>query len=232
MDILYRDFGAAQYREIGERLSNPTGLSPHSQIFAPLDVLTDDVASRRYAATPENALSINWYVKLNVDSTRDKKAWESIKVPAGEVLSLYKHIPGYNRLLDVGILVGCGSAGLTADVEIVTYADPATAVHTIATAVDLSVCDEIVADPATLGDYIKRDDSYLVKVSITPPFTDADGNGVFVKDAGTPCEERACLNLLVHTHLRHMCFHDAIRGCRLDDSNCGCESSPAPATCE
>lgn len=242
MDVLYRDFGAARYRSIDERMANPSAFSPAAQIFQPLSTLTSEVACRRYQATPENGLTTNWYVKLNVDSKRDKKAFDNLVVPAGETLNLYKHLPGYNRLLDVGVMVGCGSHAMATDIEIVKYADPATAVHTVAAGVDLSVCDdfacEITGDadadkglPAG-GDYIKRDDSYLLCVKITPPFTNADGDGVFVDQAGTTCETRACLHLIVHAHLRNMCFADTLTGCRLDDYGCDCETQTAPPDCD
>lgn len=240
MNILYRDFGAARYRSTSERLNNPVGLSPHSQIFAPLDTLTPETAERRYQSTPENGLTTNWYVKLNIDSVRDKKAWADIVVPAGEQLCLFKHLPGYNRLLDVGVLVDCGSHAMATDIDIVKVSDPDTSIFSVAAGVDLTVCDDFAADippngegdagAAVIGDYIKREDSYLLRVCITPPFTDADGNGVFVSEAGTPCEEASCLRLLVHAHLRNMCFSDVIRGCRLEDGCCD-EAPDAPADC-
>lgn len=223
MDILYRDFGAARYRSTDERFAAGTSLSPHSQVFQPLSVLTPTVATRRYQSTPENALSLNWYVKLDIDTARDNKAWASIKVPAGETLDLYKELPGWNRLLDVGVLVGCNTDDMgEADISVVTYDDPTTDVHVVAAALDLTTVSDTAEaiSPATGGDYISRETPYLIKVSLTPPFTDADGNGVFVKGANTPCEERACLRLVVHAHLRNMCFKDTIRGCNLEDYGC------------
>lgn len=241
MKILYRDFGAARYRTIDERMANPSPLSPHSQVFSPLDMLTEAVACKRHQATPENALSLNWYVKMNIDSARDHKAWESIKVPAGEKLELYKHLPGWNRLLDVGVLVFGASHAMDTDIEIVKFADPDTAVHTIQTGINLSIPDDFAADItvngegdegfATVGDYIKRSDSYLLKVTITPPFTDEDGNGVFVKGLNTGCEERACLKLVVHAHLRNMCFSDSIVGCKLENYGCDFTHEAPPNDC-
>ena len=238
-DLLYRDFGAARYRTIEERMANPGGLSPHLQVFAPLSTLTQEVADKRYQAAPENALSVNWYVKLNIDSVRDQKSWSTLVVPQGEQLCLFKHLPAYNRLLDVAVLVGCGSHAMLTDVDIVKYSDPATSVFSVAAAQDLSVCtdfavlapDPLDAGPPIVSSYIAREDSYLLRVCITPPFTNGDGDGVFVENPGTPCEEKACIKLIVHAHLRNECFADTLRGCRLEDY-CDCSSDVPPADCE
>lgn len=230
MKVLYRDFGAARYRPIAERMANPAALSPHSQVFAPISVLTSEVAERRYQSTPENALSLAWYVKANMDSVRDQKAWDDLVVPAGEKLEILKHLPGWNRLVDVAVLVGCGSHAMSTDIDIVTFEDQDTSILSVAAGVDLSVCDDLaVLAPAAMS-YIKRDASYMVKISITPPFTNANGDGVFTKGKGTSCEERACLRLLVHAHLRNMCFSEVLRGCRLEDY-CGCASDVLPDDC-
>lgn len=221
---LYRDFGAARYRPTDERLGSISGgFSPHSQLLQPLAVLTNEVMERRYQSTPENSLSLDWYVKADIDTQRDHKTWESVVVPAGETLDLFKHLPGWNVLQYVGVLVGCGSNAGLADISIVSYDDTGTDIAPVAAGVDLSVVDEQVAaiEAATMGLYIKRDAHLLLKISITPPFTDADGNGVFVKNAGTGCEERACIKLMVHAHLRNMCFKEVLRGCNLEDYGCG-----------
>lgn len=181
---------------------------------------------RRYQSTPENALSLDWYVKMDIDTARDHKTWESIVVPAGETLDLFKHLPGWNILQYVGALVGCGSNAGLADISIVSADDTSTDIAPVAAGVDLAVVDETVVpiEAATMGLYVKRNDHLLLKVAITPPFTDADGNGVFVLNAGTGCEERACIRLMVHAHLRNMCFKEVLRGCNLEDYGCGdCE---------
>jgi len=223
MDILYRDFGAARYRSTDERFAAASSLSPHTQLFQPLSVLTPGVAMRRYQSTPENALSLNWYVKLDIDTARDHKGWDSVKVPAGETLDLYKGLPGWNRLLDVGYLVGCNSDDVgDVDISVVAYDDPATDIHAVAAGLDLTTPtdDAFAVSPATGGDYIQRETPYLLKVSLTPPYTDEAGNGVFVSGVGTACEQRACIRLVVHAHLRNMCFKESIRGCNLDDYGC------------
>ena len=223
MDILYRDFGAARYASTDERFANGSAFSPHTQIGQPLAVLTDAVKQRRYQATPENGLTTNWYVKMNIDSARDNKWWSTIKVPAGEKLCLYKHLPGWNRLIDLGVLVGCGTEGLTADISVVACSDIETPVVDVATGQALDAPTDFAFDIAPPnGIYINREDSFLLKVCIEPPYTDADGNGVFVKGAGTECEARSCVKLIVHAHLRNMCFSETLRGCRLEDYGCDC----------
>lgn len=230
-NYLFNDLTAASYRNINEQMNNPSGFSPHSQVIAPLSTLTEEVACRRYQMEPAHAPT-TWYVRFNLDSDTHGKALADLVVPAGEKACFFKHLPGYNKLECVAFLAGCSSHPMVTDIDIVKYSDPDTPIEPVAAGLDLTVCqDDGVATAGGAGLYIKRDDSLLLRICVTPPFTDEDGNGVFVKKPGTVCEEAACINLEVHAHLRSMCFSDKIRGCRLQ-GDCGCETTPAPPTCE
>lgn len=222
-NYLFRDFGAEKCRDIDDRMKNPVSFSPAHQVFSPLENLTKELACRRHQLTPENAPT-NWYVKLPFDSTRERKALECVVVPAGEKLCLFKHLPGWNKLVDVGYAIGCGSHPMLTDIDIVKCSDPDKSILSIAAGLDLTVCTDD-ASPV-IDQYIKRDDSCLLRVCITPPFTDADGNGVFINKPGTTCEESSCFQIAVHAHLKHMCFSETIRGCRIGEG-CGCPE-PAP----
>lgn len=230
---LLKDYGAARGRTISERMANPLGFSPENQLLAPVSTLTDAIACGRYQSTPENALHLVWYQNLDLSSERqlDAKALAKVKLAPGEKLEVVRHLPGWNLLTDVFVYAGCNSDAMLTDISIVSVADPDTVIHDVATGLDLTTdVYEHFAIPAG-GELIKREDSYFLKASITPPYTDADGNGVFVQQPGTPCEKAACLNLVVHAHLRNTCFKEEHRGCRIGDSNCGCSTCPAPADC-
>ena len=210
MDVLYRDFGAKRYLPIDQRIGNGS-LNPAAQVFGSLsDLAVADAV--RYQRTPENSPT-GWFVSMDIDTVRDHKAWATVVVPAGEKFVLYKHLPGWNKLSEVAYFVGCGSQGM-ADISVVAVADPTTDIAVVETGLDLSVeSDDCVATPH----YIQRSNSYLLKVVLTPPFTNANGEGVFVKGPNTPCEERTCLRLMVNAHLKTMGFRENIRGCRLDE---------------
>jgi len=232
---LLEDYGAFNSLEINERMANPMGFSPESQILGPLSNLSSEIACARYQSTPENALHVAWYQKLVFNSNLDGhcKALAKVKLAPGEKLELVRHLPGWNLLKEVFVTAGCNSHAMLTDVEIVEYNDPTVVVHTVATGLDLTtdVCEHLSVG-AGLGDFIKRDNSYLLKVSITPPFTDKDGNGVFVLGEGTPCEQTACLNINVHAHMLNSCFRESAIGCRLGGGKCNCDcNQPAPSLC-
>lgn len=169
--------------------------------------------SQRSHQRSQHLAGTSWYqyLNINLDDDCECAAFEKLIVPAGEKLRLHRRIPSGQYVESVAWW-SCGSSiPIDYEVNLVAPDDLDTPVQAI-TAGDLQteVMEHAAVTPAN-GDYAyltNCDDMLYIQVVITPPFTDAAGNGYF----GDDCNDAPCMCLQVRVQMTDVCFRHELKG--------------------